>query len=821
MPAVGKLLLPDDATERQFSVDDLEDLGEIGRGAFGAVNRMRYTPTGVVLAVKRIRSTVDERQQKNMLLELNVVVNCQCEFIARSYGALFKEGDCWICMELMDTSLDKFYRIVYHHLHEAIPEVVIARIALATVSALDYLKEKLGMMHRDVKPSNILADRRGRVKLCDFGIAGKLVDSIAKTRDAGCRPYMAPERIDHQRMTEGYDVRSDVWSLGISLYELCTGRFPYRQWGTMFEQLEQVVKSDPPRLTDIRYSEEARSFANLCLTKDVKKRPKYRQLLQHPFLLESAALDADADIAAYFCSVLNRTPEEAQLADLLGAVHKVILCLTKAAVPSSRMADPSGASANTAATAGSAFVEGIGSEVVVCLFILLAGLILVAAWLSTYVPQDMRPIAVFVFENFGRYRPGEQQQQPQQVATAPLPPAAITGPAPIPTAAAEAPSASTATTETPSSSAARIATEPATVPDAAADAGDTTAIDTPAAAAAVTTDLAAYDVDVLESDGDLDPEMRERVEDVLNEYTQVMEAKNDSELRNRRLKYFNCLLTQPADSDASASVASTSGAGTGAAASPVSASDTPASAVVVGSEAASSSILESSSAMPSAAPAATVDTASAAAPTSSATASSSRPPGSLLLRLKYFNDDLRTVVALPNESIANFKRKHFQVEMSRNMNIRLIYNGRELKEGTDCTLASYAIPEEATIHCLITERNTSANEESGAAAASGGGGGAAEGDGVGPLEGQGDIGSYMFPLFGGILGIIWYCRVCYKAYFNFMSTMALGAVTLLFFAAFFASWSARPPRQTGQIHVHRINLDAQQQQQQQQQDQQT
>ena len=68
----------------------------------------------------------------------------------------------------------------------------------------------------DVKPSNILINKRGEIKLCDFGIAGELVNSYVGT-NIGCKPYLAPERINPIRMDDPYDQRSDVWSYGITI----------------------------------------------------------------------------------------------------------------------------------------------------------------------------------------------------------------------------------------------------------------------------------------------------------------------------------------------------------------------------------------------------------------------------------------------------------------------------------------------------------------------------------------------------------------------------------------------------------------------------
>jgi len=223
----------------EVEADDLETLGLLGQGAYGIVEKMKHRVTGTIMAVKRIPVTVNTQEQKRLLTDLDVSMRTSdCPYTVTFYGALFREGDVWICMECMDTSLDKFYTKAYHY-GKPLNEDVLGKIAFDVVSALHHLHSQLKVIHRDVKPCNILIDRKGCVKMCDFGISGYLVNSIAKTIDAGCKPYMAPERIDPTGSPDKYDVRSDVWSLGISLVELATGKFPYSPWRTPFDQVSR------------------------------------------------------------------------------------------------------------------------------------------------------------------------------------------------------------------------------------------------------------------------------------------------------------------------------------------------------------------------------------------------------------------------------------------------------------------------------------------------------------------------------------------------------------------------------------------------------
>ncbi|KAH8852334.1 Dual specificity mitogen-activated protein kinase kinase 7 [Schistosoma japonicum] len=261
--------------------DDFVNEGCLGSGTCSSVYKMRHrTKSSIVMAVKQMRvSSTYEEENKRIMMDLNIITKSfDCAYIVECFGIFFSGGDVWICMEVMSTCLDK----LYHDLHRPFPEKVLGKVTVSITTALDYLKRKHNVMHRDVKPSNMLLSYQGVIKLCDFGISGILKDSIARSRQPGCTGYMAPERLNNST----YDVRADIWSLGISLLELATGSFPYTGTHIEFAIMTKIISDPPPSLPHhIPFTPAFRQFVELCLTKDHTQRPKYRSLMSTGFFI--------------------------------------------------------------------------------------------------------------------------------------------------------------------------------------------------------------------------------------------------------------------------------------------------------------------------------------------------------------------------------------------------------------------------------------------------------------------------------------------------------------------------------------------------------
>lgn len=267
-------------------MDDLELQDVLGKGAYGEVRKVKHTKTGVEMAMKEIRLELDAAKLNAIIMELDILHRAVAPEIVEFYGAFFVESCVFYCIEFMDAgSLENLYDGP-----SSVPEDVLARMAHQTVKGLNFLKEHLQIMHRDVKPTNILVNRKGEVKLCDFGVSGQLEKSLAKT-NIGCQSYMAPERIKGESlsMPSTYTVASDVWSLGLTIVECTMGVYPYppETYSNVFAQLQAIVHGDPPRLPD-DYSDVAQDFVAGCLEKVPERRVTYSQMLQHPWLVNDA-----------------------------------------------------------------------------------------------------------------------------------------------------------------------------------------------------------------------------------------------------------------------------------------------------------------------------------------------------------------------------------------------------------------------------------------------------------------------------------------------------------------------------------------------------
>ncbi|KAJ2115138.1 Protein kinase C signaling pathway involved MAPKK protein [Coemansia sp. RSA 922] len=285
----------DDEEEYSLSDSTIKVMRKLGEGSVGTVHKIEYLPTRKIMARKLMAVYPDATNHRQIMRELKLLKQCQSPYIVKYFGAYFSADDdgqsIAICMEYCEGgSLESVYKRVAK-LNAHIGEGVLGQVALAVLNGLVHL-HSYRVIHRDVKPSNILVTGRGEIKLCDFGVSGELVDSIAQTF-VGTSYYMAPERIQGDR----YAVQSDIWSLGLTLIEVSQNQFPFPPPGhpqlSVIELLEYIIHMPVPEMDATKFSKDCCDFVRRCLFKDPKDRPTPTQLLDHPFIVKAASKKLD------------------------------------------------------------------------------------------------------------------------------------------------------------------------------------------------------------------------------------------------------------------------------------------------------------------------------------------------------------------------------------------------------------------------------------------------------------------------------------------------------------------------------------------------
>eukprot|EP00055_Hartaetosiga_balthica_P004004 m.9750 g.9750 ORF g.9750 m.9750 type:complete len:448 (-) comp3544_c0_seq1:382-1725(-) len=267
----GVLFLNDTSNRgTPIKVSQIEFVRELGSGNFGTVSLVKYQRYN--FARKVINISVEHlnsiRRELGILRKINA-----CPQAVHYFGVCKSSGQVHVFLEYMNvgTLKDVIQKSRSHPSDSALKYV-----AHSALLALNFLHNELNVIHRDVKPSNILINTKWEVKLCDFGVSKKWSLSQPDT-NIGSFLYMSPERIDGKRR---YDFSSDCWSLGCSLSEAWCGEYPYRhQDQPLFQQVE-IVECDPPLPHAPAITETLLDFLRDCLQKDNANRPSSGSLMK-------------------------------------------------------------------------------------------------------------------------------------------------------------------------------------------------------------------------------------------------------------------------------------------------------------------------------------------------------------------------------------------------------------------------------------------------------------------------------------------------------------------------------------------------------------
>ena len=250
--------------------------GEVlGKGAFGSVYRGLNLETGRMVAIKQTKLIgTPKSQMTSMMMEIDLLKKLNHKHIVKYIGFYKTEEHLNILTEFCESGSLLQVMKKFGPLSEKLVGMYTAQV----LEGLKYLHSQ-GVIHRDIKAANLLTDKQGTVKLADFGIA-ITTDNPQDPMDVIGSPYwMAPEIVE----LNGATTASDVWSLGATVIELCTGKPPYidcPQMTAMFKIVEEEMQ-----LPDL--SKMVKDFLAHCFQKDPSVRATSYELQKHPWIVSN------------------------------------------------------------------------------------------------------------------------------------------------------------------------------------------------------------------------------------------------------------------------------------------------------------------------------------------------------------------------------------------------------------------------------------------------------------------------------------------------------------------------------------------------------